>query len=98
MDEYYQVEGLDRTHTVLIMLANLLGEVPGQTHPAIWNSRCSMLLETAQGALGALYQEIGAWDSRYNISLEAAQDVLDALYQENGTWKDKASVDQESKT
>ena len=66
---WYQHEGLDRTHTMLVMLQELLGytdsEYPSEddkVHPAIWNDRCKKHLSEATVALAGLYQAIGEWE------------------------------------
>ena len=70
IDKWFRHEGLDRTHTILVMLDQLLG-YPSQSnecedswtcHPAIWNAECERLLREATGSLAELYQKIGEWE------------------------------------
>ena len=69
MDKYWQHEGLDRTHMLLVMLEESLGFydpdwelIDKPLHPSIWNSRCERLLSSATSALAELYQAIGEWE------------------------------------
>jgi len=69
IDKWFQHEGLDRTHMMLVMLEQSLGFVdPDQEftdrppHPAIWNQRCAKALMDATSALCELYQAIGEWE------------------------------------
>jgi len=69
IDKWFQHEGLDRTHILLVMLEQSLGfydpdcELTDKpVHPAIWNSRCEVLLSKATSALAELYQAIGEWE------------------------------------
>lgn len=68
MDKFIQVEGLDRTHTILVMLQELLGYWDSEIaegfnlHPALHNQKCKEFLLEATEALASLYQEIGAWE------------------------------------
>lgn len=64
MSAGYQIEGLDRSHTMLIMLQELLGvsDDPNHQHPAIWNKQCNKHLRKATQHLAALYQKIGEWE------------------------------------
>lgn len=66
---WYQHEGLDRTHTLLVMLDELLGYADSdgftdedKVHPSIWNERCKKRLSDATCALADLYQAIGEWE------------------------------------
>lgn len=66
-DKWFQHEGLDRTHTILVMLDQLLGypdpENPeDHLHPSIWNKECENLLREATRNLAELYQKIGEWE------------------------------------
>jgi len=68
-NKWFQHEGLDRTHTILVMLEQLLGhpsEPPVDdvwaVHPAIWNKECERLLRKAADNLAELYQKIGEWE------------------------------------
>ena len=66
-NEWYQHEGLDRTHMLLAMLQEALGYVDEDsneetTHPSIWNSKCEALLSEATTALADLYQAIGEFE------------------------------------
>jgi len=69
IDKWFQHEGLDRTHTILVMLEELLGhpaEPPVDdvwaVHPAIWNDECELLLRKVTDNLAELYQKIGEWE------------------------------------
>lgn len=69
IDKWYQHEALDRTHTILYMLQELLGYCDKDDefedinlHPGIWNERCKDSLSTATQALAELYQAIGEWE------------------------------------
>lgn len=69
MDKWWQHEGLDRTHMLLVMLEQSLGFYDpdmelsaGKMHPSIWNQKCQMLLCKATGTLAELYQAIGEWE------------------------------------
>ena len=63
---WYQHEGLDRTHTILTMMQELLGYCDSEddirVHPSIWNDRCKRNLSVATEALADLYQAIGEWE------------------------------------
>lgn len=70
-DEWFQHEGCDRTHTILRMIGELLGdyyssdsyeENKDSIHPSIWNEECGQLLEKATSSLAELYQKIGEWE------------------------------------
>lgn len=68
---WYQYEGLDRCHTLLVMLDQLFGYYDpdcdfgdGRTHPAIWNDRCREALSNATSALADLYQAIGEYEDK----------------------------------
>lgn len=72
-DKSYIHEGLDRTHTILVMMNELLGFYDpdcefsnNETHPAIWNSKCQFLLSEATGKLAELYTAIGEWEDLNN--------------------------------
>lgn len=70
-NEWYQHEGLDRTHMLLAMLQEALGYVDHDsdectTHPSIWNKKCEKLLSKATTALADLYQTIGEWEEEKN--------------------------------
>lgn len=65
-NEWYQHEGLDRTHMLLAMLQEALGYVDEDseevtTHPSIWNHNSRIFLEEATIALTNLYDAIGEW-------------------------------------
>lgn len=60
MDKWWQHEGLDRTHMLLVMLQEGLG-YEDNLHPSIWNKKCEKLLSKATSALAGLYQAIGEW-------------------------------------
>lgn len=66
-DKWFQHEGLDRTHTILVMLDQLLGygddseDTKHHLHPSIWNKECENLLREATRNLAELYQKIGEW-------------------------------------
>lgn len=69
IDKWFQHEGLGRTHTILVMLEQLLGhpELPPVdddwvVHPSIWNKDCEQLLRKAVDSLAGLYQKIGEWE------------------------------------
>lgn len=69
IDKWFQHEGLDRTHMLLVMLEQSLGFYDpdcelsdGKLHPAIWNERSQMALSKATSALCDLYQAIGEWE------------------------------------
>lgn len=69
MDEYFQLEGLDRTHMLLCMIEQAFGHYDTETtfgenenHPAIWNQECGELVSKATRALAELYQAIGEWE------------------------------------
>lgn len=64
MDKLDILEGLDRTHMMLVMLEQSLGFVDPDRppHPAIWNQRCEKALMDATSALCELYQAIGEWE------------------------------------
>ena len=68
MDKYFQLEGMDRAHMLLVMLQEGLGyydpDAEGEqtTHPAIWNERSAKCLSDATCALAELYQAIGEWE------------------------------------
>lgn len=69
MDEGWQHEGLDRTHTLIVMLEQLLGFYDpdcefsdNNIHPAIWNKACLNDLRAATSALLDLYQHIVEWE------------------------------------
>ena len=69
IDKWWQHEGLDRTHMLLLMLEQGLGFydpycefADKPVHPSIWNSRCEKLLSKATSALAELYQAIGEWE------------------------------------
>lgn len=66
-NEWYQHEGLDRTHMLLAMLQEALGCVDEDsdectTHPSIWNKKSKKLLSKATTALADLYQAIGEFE------------------------------------
>ena len=66
-NEWYQHEGLDRTHMLLAMLQEALGYVDEYsdevtTHPSIWNKKSKKLLSKATTALADLYQAIGEFE------------------------------------
>ena len=66
-NEWYQHEGLDRTHMLLAMLQEALGYVDEDsdectTHPSIWNKKSEKLLSKATIALADLYQAIGEFE------------------------------------
>jgi len=71
--EWFQHEGLDRTHMLLVMLEQSLGFYDpdcefsdNKTHPSIWSSKCEGLLSEATTALADLYQAIGEWEEGEN--------------------------------
>lgn len=53
----HQIEGLDRCHTLLLMLDSLL-----VGHPAVVRAGGDPLIEQAHAALFALYHRIGTLD------------------------------------
>lgn len=66
---WYQHEGLDRAHMLLVMLESSFGfynqdfscdDKP--LHPSIWNDRCKKHLSEATEAIADLYQAIGEWE------------------------------------
>lgn len=74
-DEWFQHEGCDRTHTILRMIGELLGdycssdsyeENADSIHPSIWNEECGVLLEKTLESLAELYQKIGEWEDGRN--------------------------------
>lgn len=70
-NEWYQHEGLDRTHTLLVMLQELIGYCDSDTpledlHPSVWSDECKIELIKVTESLGTLYQLIGKWgDDKY---------------------------------
>lgn len=58
----HQIEGLDRCHTVLMMLDQLLLD-----HPAVVKSEVSHLVEEAFGAIYQAYQKIGELGAKGSI-------------------------------
>lgn len=62
IDKWYKNEGLDRSHTILVMMNELLGHVGNDLHPSIWNKRCEKKLSKATRAMADLYQAIGQWE------------------------------------
>lgn len=59
----YQIEGLDRCHTILVMLEHILGVADtDDVHPSIYNKKCHKHLSKATQHVAALYQEVGAWE------------------------------------
>ncbi|MOA23698.1 hypothetical protein D3C78_1443340 [compost metagenome] len=68
IDKWFQHEGLDRTHMLLVMLQESLGfvdkdcDIQEGLHPSIWNAKCENLLDNATKALAELYSAIGEWE------------------------------------
>lgn len=69
IDKWFQHEGMDRTHMLLVMLQESLGFYDpdmdlsdGKMHPSIWNDKCERALNEATIALASLYQAIGEWE------------------------------------
>lgn len=60
IDKWFQHEGLDRSHMLLVMLCESFGEE--KYHPSIWNKRCKKELRKATKAIANLYQAIGEWE------------------------------------
>lgn len=79
INDGYQLEGLDRTHTLLVMVEQLLGHVSynehidkfddfdSEVHPSIWSDRCKYNLAKINYHLADLYQAIGEWTEEDSI-------------------------------
>lgn len=65
INKWFQLEGLDRTHILSVMLQESLGYYDPEeqsTHPAIWNEKAAKCLSDVTLALSELYQAIGEWE------------------------------------
>lgn len=71
MNDFTQLEGLERTSMLIEILSSRLGDAwvddgeikTEDIHPAIYDDKSKVLLATASEALMELYQHIGAWEN-----------------------------------
>lgn len=93
----HQLEGLDRCHTIMTMISELLID-----HPAVLKAGVTDAVGEAQGLIMDAYQKIGAMDDDHELTdLQLLNEALDSLQyvtyhdgryrqEQNSAWQSEA--------